>query len=258
MPVIALTTAAGAPGCTTTALGLALTWPGPTVLVEADPAGSTLASGYFRGTVDHRLGLLSLALGADHHDLGAAILDQCRVLDDAADRRVLLGLPDPAQASAMQPWWDPIADALLRLDDAGYTVLVDVGRLTQASSPVPLVRAADAVLLVCRGTMTSAVRTRPVAVALRENLERTGAGDTVGLAVIGSRDYAPNEVATALELPLVLRLPEDARLARVLSDGAVDRRFPTSALARAYRQGGGQLRSLVEGRRARVHREVAS
>ena len=53
MAMIALASASGSPGVTTTALGLALLWPRPILLVEADPTGgSGLLAGYFRGTRD--------------------------------------------------------------------------------------------------------------------------------------------------------------------------------------------------------------
>ena len=41
MALIVLTSASGSPGVTTTALGLALTWPRPVLLVEADPTGGS-------------------------------------------------------------------------------------------------------------------------------------------------------------------------------------------------------------------------
>ena len=50
MAVIALGSAAGSPGVTTSALGLALTWPRPVLLIEADPTGgSAILAGFFRG-----------------------------------------------------------------------------------------------------------------------------------------------------------------------------------------------------------------
>ncbi|MGD7789289.1 hypothetical protein ACQCX2_13315 [Propionibacteriaceae bacterium Y1700] len=249
MPIVVLTTAAGAPGATTTALGLALTWSGPTLLVEADPAGSSIASGYFRGSVDHSYGLLNLALGRTQTDLAQAILDESRVLDEEADRRILLGLAEPAQASALTSWWEPIAEGLLQLDAAGYTVLIDAGRLTQGSYPMPLLGVADLVLVMCRGTLSSAVRTQPIAAALHDVLERTGRAEQLGLGVIGQSDYGPQEIAKALRLPLVLRLPEDPQNARVLSDGVNERKFSTSALAKAYRAASMELTSTVARRR---------
>ena len=41
MAVYALTSAAGSPGVTTTALGLALEWPNQVLLVDADPVGGS-------------------------------------------------------------------------------------------------------------------------------------------------------------------------------------------------------------------------
>ena len=62
MAVIALASAAGSPGVTTSALGLALTWPRPVLLIEADPTGgSAMLAGFFRGTTAHTAGLIDLA-----------------------------------------------------------------------------------------------------------------------------------------------------------------------------------------------------
>ena len=44
MAVIALGSAAGSPGVTTSALGLALTWPRPVLLIEADPTAARRCS----------------------------------------------------------------------------------------------------------------------------------------------------------------------------------------------------------------------
>ncbi len=65
MAVIALTSASGSPGVTTTAVALAFLWPRPVVLVEADPTGgSAILAGYFRGTREYDVGIVELALSA--------------------------------------------------------------------------------------------------------------------------------------------------------------------------------------------------
>ena len=66
MAVIALTSASGSPGVTTTAVALAFLWPRPVVLVEADPTGgSAILAGYFRGTREYDVGhRRTRALGA--------------------------------------------------------------------------------------------------------------------------------------------------------------------------------------------------
>ena len=62
MSIILLTSPGGAPGLTTTALGLALTWPRDIVLVDADPCpGHVIESGYLTGRIPPRPGLIGLA-----------------------------------------------------------------------------------------------------------------------------------------------------------------------------------------------------
>jgi cellulose biosynthesis protein BcsQ len=59
MAVIALASAAGSPGVTTTAVGLAFSWPRPVLLVEADPTGSSgFLAGFFRGIREYDGGLI--------------------------------------------------------------------------------------------------------------------------------------------------------------------------------------------------------
>ena len=61
MAVIVLASASGAPGVTTTGLGLAMCWPRPVVLVDADPVGgSAILAGYLQGTVSHNDAMVSL------------------------------------------------------------------------------------------------------------------------------------------------------------------------------------------------------
>ena len=69
MALIVLTSASGSPGVTTAALGLALTWHRPVLLVEADPTGgSALLAGYFRGQSTPTQTLIDLAFA---HRAGA-------------------------------------------------------------------------------------------------------------------------------------------------------------------------------------------
>ncbi|MCB0909871.1 MAG: hypothetical protein KDB63_22470, partial [Nocardioidaceae bacterium] len=63
MAVVALASASGSPGVTTTSLGLALAWPRPVLLVEADPTGgSGILAGFFRGLREYDAGLVEVAL----------------------------------------------------------------------------------------------------------------------------------------------------------------------------------------------------
>src|SRR5687768_18323727 len=63
MAIVCLTSASGSPGVTTTAVGIAFSWPRPALLVEADPSGgSGVLPGFQRGTTPYDAGLIELAL----------------------------------------------------------------------------------------------------------------------------------------------------------------------------------------------------
>lgn len=246
MPVILLTTAAGAPGASTTALGLTLSWPGPALLVEADPAGTSLVPGWFRGAIDpHERNIVNLALVDHVDDLTAAIFDQVISIgtdDDEHERLALLGFTDPVQAPALEEkhWWEPIGSALQSLSAAGYAVIVDAGRLTQGSYPIPLLAIADQVLLVCRAGLSDVLRAYPMAVQLKASLTKSGNAEALGVVAVGHgghRYYPGSEVAKRLGAQFVLGLPDDPLSAAALSDGlALPPRLSTRIRARFTRR----------------------
>ena len=226
MPIIVLTTAAGAPGASTTALGLTLSWPGPALLVEADPAGTSLVPGWFRGGIDpHQRNIVNIALVETAEALTEAIFDQAVSIgtdDDEHERLALLGLTEPVQAPALENWWGPIGTSFQTLSAAGYAVIIDAGRLTQGSYPTPLLAVADQILLVCRATLTSILRTYPMAAQLRTALTPTGNADALGIVAIGNdghRYYPAPEIAKHLGARFALSIPDDPFAAAALSDG---------------------------------------
>ena len=126
MAIITLTSASGSPGVTTTALGLALVWPRPVLLVEADPTGgSALLAGYWRGQLDH-VGLLDLVL-AERHGLLADALPRMQLAIGGSDASVLVGTKSHEQAGSLARLWDPLLGVLQELP--GQDVIVDAGRL---------------------------------------------------------------------------------------------------------------------------------
>ena len=59
MAIVCLTSASGSPGVTTTAVGMAFSWPRPVLLVEADPTGgSGVLAGFLRGTTPYDAGVI--------------------------------------------------------------------------------------------------------------------------------------------------------------------------------------------------------
>jgi len=244
MPIIVLTTATGAPGASTTALGLTLSWPGPALLVEADPAGTSLVPGWFRGAIDpQERNIVNLALVEHADDLTEAIFDQAISLgDDEHQRLALLGLVDPVQAPALEErrWWEPISIALQSLSAAGYAVIIDAGRLTQGSYPMPLLAVADQVLLVCRAELADVLRAYPIATQLKGTLTQTGNADTFGVVGIGNgghRYYPASTIAKQMGAFFAFSLPDDPHSAAALSNGlALPPRLPARIRARLSRR----------------------
>lgn len=125
MAVVALASASGSPGVTTTALGMALLWPRPVLLVEADPTGgSGLLAGYFRGTTEYVSGMIELALTST--SIGDALADVARPIE-GTQVSYIAGTRSHAQAGALRDLWPLLAEALADLESTGQDVIVDAG-----------------------------------------------------------------------------------------------------------------------------------
>jgi len=207
MAVIALCSASGSPGVTTTALGLAIAWPRPVLLVEADPVGgSAILAGWFQGAHDHDSGLLDVAFSSEPV---AEELDRVAVaIDDGV--RFVPGVRSHLEARELGGLWGPLAEVLAGLDATGQDVIIDAGRLGMADSPRLLLERADMTLLVTRSDL-------PALAALRSHADlvvRTRAWKRAGLLVVGpDRPYSGRGAAKLLGLPLagsVAYSPKDA------------------------------------------------
>ena len=214
--IIVLTSASGSPGVTTTVMGLALTWPRPVLVVEADPTGgSGILAGFFKGQTPHTAGLIELAM-AQRQDLVAAELPHQLVDIPGSQAKLLAGSRSHAQASSLIALWPALWEALRDLESTGQDVLVDAGRLGLEGSPKPLLFGADVTLLLTRSTLPSLIAATSWAETLRD--ETASTATHVGLLVVGEgHPYPAREVAPALRLPLVAKIAWDRRTAAVLS-----------------------------------------
>ncbi len=255
MAVIALTSARNAPGVTTTALALALAWPRPVLLIEADVAGSSsVLAGYLRGAVRHDRGLVDLALA---HRRGALVegLHQASIPLPDSQARLLPGLTGPAQAVTLAPVWAALAAVLRGLDATGTDVIVDAGRAGAQHGPDPLLRQADLTLLTTRTTLPGIAATRARAAVLREDLTSQGTGgDGLALLLVGEgQPYSAGEIKTAVALPVAAAVAWDPVHAEVLSLGApAGRKFASSSLVRSVHAAAGAIQSLLATRRERL------
>jgi hypothetical protein len=250
-------------GVSVSALALALSAPGGSVLVEADPSGGTLRTGLLQAShpaAAGDVGLQYLAQADRAGTLAAAFHAHLYALDDGAGRRVMTGLTDPAQAAGLGRTWAPLAELLRELAETDTDVVVDAGRMMWSAGhlapgfPAPLLHAADQVLLTVRSSLPSAVLAAHVVPALRAELAVRGAGeDTLGVLLVEEDRYRPHEVAGVLGLPVLAALPWDPPAAAYLSLGpGRGRRAEGSRLLRSARTGMDAVHAHVRGRLARL------
>lgn len=258
MAVIALVGGTGAPGVTTSALGLLLTWPVAAdrrvVLVEASPDGGRVAGGYLEGRFGARWSLSNLADSIWQGTLNDAFVHQ--LLDvDAADphrRFVLPGLRGPSQAAAMDPVWDQLATLCSSLELSSTDVLVDLGRRGAFGPSAVLALNADVVLMVVRRRLAGLDDAAARLEVLMPALADAGGADAARLLVVGDGPYSGGDIARQLRVPLLAEVPFSPKHAEPLSDGPADKVVPNSPLMRAYRSAASALLGVVAERRSRL------
>ncbi|MCX4429569.1 hypothetical protein [Streptomyces mirabilis] len=259
MSVIALAGCSGAPGVTTSALAMLLTWPlepgRKMILAECDPDGGAVLHGLLQGTLGDRYGLRNLSVAARKGEFGDAFWRQLIDLsgedgkqDSPRDRLLLPGITDPAQAASLGSVWKALGVTFRGIEaEHGHDVLIDLGRRGAFGPTGVLAEQADAVLVVVRNTL----RCLQAAQARVSQLEER-VGD-VGLLVIDEGPYPAGEVQRVLQVPVVATVPYAPKDARVLSDGAEQpRHFPKSPLMKAARTSSTLLVQRAAVRRARL------
>ncbi len=226
MAVIALTSASGSPGVTTTAVGLSLLWPRPVVLVEADPTGgSGILAGYFRGTREYEAGLIELALSPV--DVVDALRGVVRPFEGSKASYVA-GTRSHAQAAGLRDLWPRLAEALAGLEELGQDVIVDAGRMGLAGSPDPVLASADLTVLLTRTTLPALAAARSRAETIRKNHEWS----SPSVVLVGEgQPYRSHEVGKALGLRVIAAVADDADAAAVFSSGVTPGRTSTPGLS---------------------------
>ncbi len=233
MTTVALCSAKGSPGVSTACLALALMWPKPVVLVDADPAGGDLLPGFFRGEQPAGRGVLALTLDARSSSMRELLWLQVLPITDSK-AWLLPGVSSPRQLRSVD--WAQLAATLpgLQYQLKPVDALTDLGRLRPESEvtrpdspgPEPLLQAADLVVIAFAGTLAAVraaqLRVEPLQALLGDGPGR--AGRLVGVLVGRPRPYGEGEIARALGIPVVSALPHDTRTANTLMAGAPARR----------------------------------
>ncbi|PWI05137.1 hypothetical protein DIZ27_41160 [Streptomyces sp. NWU339] len=259
MAVIALAGCSGAPGVTTSALALLLSWPlepgRRMILAECDPDGSAVLHGLLQGTLGDRYGLRNLSVAARQGELGDAFFRQLIDLssedgkkESPRDRLLLPGITDPAQAASLGSVWKALGVIFRGIEaEHGHDVLIDLGRRGAFGPSGVLAEQADAVFMVVRNTLRCLQAAEGRVRALEERV-----GD-VSVLMINEGPYPAGEVQRVLQVPVVATLPYAPKDAKVLSDGVEQpRHFTRSPLMKAARTATTLLVQRAAMRRARL------
>lgn len=233
MAVIVLTSAGNAPGVTTTALGLALAWPRPALLVDADrnPTQAVLA-GYLRGEHPGHRGLGRLLQASrEGRPMAAALAGETIELPALVTGNragFLPGFPHPGVVGLFAAAWPELIATLTAWDG---DVLIDAGRIGADGLPRSLTGGADLVLAVTRTSLVALAGLRLYLPGLAET------SDTTALLLVGSgMPYPRAEVQEQFATTVAGEVAHAPAHATVLSDGGgTPRRFTESAYFRSLR-----------------------
>ena len=223
MALVCFVSAKGAPGVTLTAVGVAAAWPLAAgqrkLLLEADPAGGSLAGRYQLG---RQPGLVTLAAAARHgltrEDLwahaqllpgGLAVV----VAPERADRTAPILM---SSATRLGGWLRDLPDVI---------TVADGGRLAPNTTS-GLCRQGDLVVMVAR-PCTEQIH---AGTALLDELADTGL--SVGWLLIGRAPHTAVDVERVTGFAVIRTLSDDARGASALTSGRVAGRFGQPPLVR--------------------------
>ncbi len=250
MSLIVLTSAGHSPGVSTTALGLALSWPRPVLLVDADPHPSqSVLAGYLQGADPFGTGLWALLAAHRERRAVAEALPQA-VLDlpstDDVPRHFLPGFANPGMVELFAPVWPEFAAVLA---SGPADVIVDAGRLDNRGLPPALLGEADVVQVVTRTSLVDLVQLRLYLPLLGSLAPRQ-----VGLLLVGpGRPYTTPEIGRQFGVEQLSSLPWAPKDAAVWSHGApAGRRFAAGRLARAVARIAQELAGELASRQERI------
>lgn len=251
MAILLLSSASGSPGVTTTAVGLALTWPRPVLLADCDPsAQQSVLAGYLAGQSAGGKGLLRVAEAhRDRRGLREVVIDQCLPLaaDEGSTRLFLPGFARPGSAALFAGVWEELSDTFDRLGELGYDVIVDAGRLSPGGLSPALLERSAVTGLVLTSTLRAAMAARAHLPALTEQ-ERLSTASRAGLVLVGEGEpYGRREVAQALGVGVHAVIARDPTSAAHLSDGRPrPRKFDSAPLIRSLRAASVLLATRLE------------
>ncbi|MEV6602776.1 chromosome partitioning protein [Kutzneria sp. NPDC051319] len=209
--LVAVLSVKGSPGVTTLSVALAARWPAPyrPLLVEADPSGGDLATRFSLGAGP---GLVSLAAAARRSADPALVWQHAQGLPGGLP--VVAAPPDADRArgalSALtqNPAFGPgVLRAAANLPNS--VMIVDCGRMDAGSPAMPIVRAADAMILLTGAHADDLAH-------LARRLPAIGRWSAHPVMLLVGDGYSPADVASELDVLPLGRVPDDPHGAAVL------------------------------------------
>ncbi len=226
--IISVICGKGSPGASTAALGMTLCWPRPVLLVEADPAGGSLALGYAAGADVGGRSLTGVRVAARRSGMAPAIWANVVTLGE--NRWLLPGVDTTQQAATID--YPALASALAGL---GVDVIIDAGRIPAPVRHDALWAAADVVIVATRSTLPSVHSAQIAAAVAREAIGATG--PVLQSVIVGaSRPYSERDIRAAMAdiSPVAGVLAWDPAAAGALADARpAPRAFASSPLMRS-------------------------
>ncbi|MGH8824301.1 MAG: hypothetical protein ACRDVN_07490 [Jiangellaceae bacterium] len=240
--LVAIASAKGSPGVTTTVAALGSVWPRDVVVADLDPAGGDLALRQrdpMGRPLDPERGLLSLAAAARRGLTPGDVEQHVQTCDGGLD--VLVGVSNPEQVTGVGPVWPTVASTLREVP--GVDVLADCGRVVPGTPVLPVLSAADAVVLCVRPSVESYAHLRERLRWLAGPLRIGEIGSIpVGIVVVTAasdtaavRDLDRLLQHEGLQVALLGRVADDRRAAGALA-GRWSRRLDRSLLIRSARE----------------------
>ncbi|MBP2474844.1 MinD-like ATPase involved in chromosome partitioning or flagellar assembly [Crossiella equi] len=208
--LVAVLSVKGSPGVTTFSVALAARWPSPSraLLVEADPSGGDVGT---RFSLESAPGLVSLAVAARRSDDPALLWQHAQALPGGLP--VVAAPPDADRArAALSALADPTTGAgVLRTAASApdAVVIVDCGRIDAGSPAMPIVRSADAMVLLTRAHADDLAH-------LARRLPAIGRWTAHPAMLLVGEGYSTAEVARELGVLPLGRVPDDPHGAAVL------------------------------------------
>ncbi len=197
MGLLAVASAKGSPGVTTTAMIVAGLWSRPSVLVECDPAGGDVAwrmPSPVGATLDPQGGILNLlAAGRKSFHPGLVMASSQKIVGGL---EVVVGVSSPEQAAGIRQWEQLGA---LFAEVPGVDVIADLGRIGATTPQNALLHSAAAVLFVVDTVPSSIVHLRERLARVHQSGGPMAPPIYVAVVAEAKRGRAVREVREAIE-----------------------------------------------------------